>query len=614
MTTQTPPYRKLAEELLLSHTSLNDAGDQLVTTINPLIAEYRKVLNDGLTGQTAQKKHIIIAGAGIAGMLSAKLLKEYGHDVTILEANESRVGGRIKTFHNGDGKSLFSDDKQYGEAGAMRFPASHPLLNDYFDKYELPTQPFYLVDVDQQSQQDNTNPGTRLYNTSIRCNSIQQRKNEYNAQGEPRLEMNRGFNGSTEEKTAAQLLDAAFDPVRDLYSDQKTIVQGGEDVVVRVDKPYEEWLNGWAKVIELYDEYTVRRYLKEVTQLEESTIELIGTIENLNSRMPLSFIHSFLGRSDINPDNVYKEVKGGSWHITEVLRKDILGAGVEIKFNHRITHLDYDDGANNDGKHAANRGSAVSIRSVKEQDAQGDIVENLAVTGDLMIISIPFSSLRFVRTDPDFSYGKRRAIMELHYDAATKVLLEFNQRWWEFSSKQEWIDGINAPDLPQADKDKYLSSLEAEDWTVTDARGGGSVTDNPNRFMYYPSHRVEGSDGGVILSSYTWADDARRWDSMGDDDRYGFALRGMKLLHGEAITAFYTGHEFAQTQSWARSPYAFGEAAVFQAGQFSNLHPNIPTPEGPIHFSGEHTSVKHAWIEGSLESAIRTALEIHRLG
>jgi thiamine pyrophosphate-dependent enzyme len=30
--------------------------------------------------------------------------------------------------------------------------------------------------------------------------------------------------------------------------------------------------------------------------------------------------------------------------------------------------------------------------------------------------------------------------------------------------------------------------------------GGGSVTDNPNRFIYYPSHPVPGSPGGVVLA------------------------------------------------------------------------------------------------------------------
>jgi monoamine oxidase len=29
------------------------------------------------------------------------------------------------------------------------------------------------------------------------------------------------------------------------------------------------------------------------------------------------------------------------------------------------------------------------------------------------------------------------------------------------------------------------------------------------------------------------------------------------------------------------------------------------------YFAGDHTSLKHAWIEGSLESAVRAALEVH---
>jgi monoamine oxidase len=45
--------------------------------------------------------------------------------------------------------------------------------------------------------------------------------------------------------------------------------------------------------------------------------------------------------------------------------------------------------------------------------------------------------------------------------------------------------------------------------------------------------------------------------------------------------------------------------------QLTNLHEAISMVEGPVHFAGEHTSLKHSWIEGALESAVRTALEVN---
>lgn len=130
--------------------------------------------------------------------------------------------------------------------------------------------------------------------------------------------------------------------------------------------------------------------------------------------------------------------------------------------------------------------------------------------------------------------------------------------------------------------------------------------------MYFPSHPVDGSTGGVVLASYSWSDDAARWDSMDDKERYDYALRGLQAVYGKRIEAFYSGR--GQTQSWLRNRYAFGEAAVFTPRQFTELQPSIPTPEGPVHFAGEHTSLKHSWIEGALESAVRAALEITAQG
>ncbi|WP_416367441.1 FAD-dependent oxidoreductase [Nocardia terpenica] len=35
------------------------------------------------------------------------------------------------------------------------------------------------------------------------------------------------------------------------------------------------------------------------------------------------------------------------------------------------------------------------------------------------------------------------------------------------------------------------------------------------------------------------------------------------------------------------------------------------TVEGRVHFAGDHTTLKSAWIAGALESAVRAALEVH---
>jgi hypothetical protein len=97
---------------------------------------------------------------------------------------------------------------------------------------------------------------------------------------------------------------------------------------------------------------------------------------------------------------------------------------------------------------------------------------------------------------------------------------------------------------------------------------------------------------------------------MDDKERYAFALRGLQQVHGNRVEAFYTGR--GQTQSWVRNRYAMGEAAVFAPRQLTQLHRAIPTIEGPLHFAGEHTSLKHSWIEAALESSVRAALASYR--
>ena len=552
-------YDSLAREILML-----DKKNQ------SLIPQYMSIIGNGLPRATVvpQRKDVIVLGAGIAGLLTGKLLKDAGYNVTILEANGNRIGGRIKTFRSQAGQpSPFSDPRQYAEAGAMRIPTTHPLVTQLVKKFKLKTQPFYNVDV----AKDNTE---HVFGTWLSVNGIQVRARDYNAGKLPLNQRSLGFpvSGAYQNLTASKLLDAALNQPSKLTD---------------LRLPIAQQIEGWKKIIANYDDYSMYRYLSDIYS-DETVVQYIGTLQNLTSRFFLSFLHSFIDTLYINPTTQYFELVGGNWQLPYAFLPELSD---HIVMNARAVEIRWADKAMHRGQ------PGIYVRTVNEPAKDTSVPADQSryereFTADYLVIAIPFSSLRFVNVSPLFSYPKRRAITELHYDAATKVLLEFSERFWEWD-ETEW------------------QRMLGTEYRGHNSYGGGSITDTPNRFIYYPSHKPAGSrGGGVILASYTWADDANRWDSIPDSDRYRFVLQDLINIYGSAIERFFTGH--GQTQSWMEDFYAFGEAAVFTPGQFTELHPAIPTPEGPIHFAGEHTSLKHAWIEGAIESAIRVALEIHQ--
>ena len=78
--------------------------------------------------------HVIVVGAGLAGLCAAYELERRGHRATVLEADKRHIGGRVRTLRFANGL--------YGEAGAMRIPLRHETTRHYIKSFGLPLRHF----------------------------------------------------------------------------------------------------------------------------------------------------------------------------------------------------------------------------------------------------------------------------------------------------------------------------------------------------------------------------------------------------------------------------------------------------------------------------------------
>lgn len=522
------------------------------------LAYLRTLIDTGLP-KTVAPKRVLVIGAGPAGLTAANLLADAGHQVTVLEANGSRTGGRVKTF-----RGVFTDPNLYAEAGAMRLPSAHPMVLALADKLGLRRRQFHNADVAPEARSAAVTP------VVYRSFTGEQWTNGPAAEFRPPPAAGRSLidtNGRIVSRAA--------------YADDPTTVHSGfgvglttpartalDHALRRTEVP-DDWsierrIESWAKVFNTYEDYSTHRYLME-HGWSLGHFAAVGTLENLTSRLHYGVISAMVDHTLIRPDASYWELEGGTATLTDALTRKL---GPAVHQGKRMTHIEQTD-----------RGVKVwTTAETGNEHTDGQPVDPIeSFEGDYVILAIPLTATRFCTFDPPLSYPTRRAITELHHDAATKVLLEFKTRFWE-----QGPAGF---------------------------RGGGCVSDCPNRFTYFPSHVPE-SDGGVVLASYTWSDDAMRWDSLTDSERVHFALAGMRRMFGPRVDAEFTG--VGLSQSWQRARYALGEAVIPTPGQLHEHHAATRTIEGRIHLAGDHTSLKPAWIEGALESAVRTALEVHQ--
>ena len=495
-----------------------------------------EIIENGLPSAGEPRK-VAVIGAGMSGMVVASLLRRAGYEVSIFEAN-TRIGGRIKTIRSPFSPGLF------GEAGAMRLVTSYQLVFKYIEMFGLETFPF--INHDEKG------------NELIFVNGVRVTRNEYEADpdrlGFPTVGGERGrtaqdlWAGSETSEGALQPIQRIIDPAK-----------GGQAT-----------LANWATVIEQYGHYSVRGYLKEVAQYSEGAIEMVEVMLNLESRSNLSLIQQIVETLDHDPSSQYFGITGGMDRLPLAFADHLRCDGVQFHLNHMLVGLD----------------RAAAPVAMTFQAGEGQALNRPYGAGipapprhtkfeaDAVVLTVPFPMMRYLDVKPPFSQEKRKAIRELNYNAATKIFLEFDDRFWEKN------DGIF---------------------------GGQTITDLASRFIYYPSTGFRDDGGGVVISSYVWATEARGWDSLTEKQRVELSLNDVARIHGDYIRDHFV---VGTSQSWLVDDFSMGEAAMLAPGQIQELEGTIPFPEGDVYFAGDATSFKIAWIEGAIEAGIRVALQI----
>ena len=201
--------------------------------------------------------------------------------------------------------------------------------------------------------------------------------------------------------------------------------------------------------------------------------------------------------------------------------------------------------------------------------------------GDWVICTIPFGVLNRLDIHDAFSNQRLRAIQGVNYDPSTKVIGRSPNRWWES------VDGIY---------------------------GGGSMYDTQMGSTWYPADNTA-QDANVtnaeslFLASYTWGQLARRIATVPDDQLDDVMRQELGRIH----TSIESTPNLYSTEirwAWDQVPTQSGAYAFFMPGEQYRFYQDMVGPDGRIFLTGEHVSHTHSWIQGALESAIRTIDEI----
>ena len=316
--------------------------------------------------QSLTAKHIIVVGAGLAGLCAAYELNASGHDVTLLEA-QTRPGGRVQTLRDP------FDDGLFAEAGASRIPTSHDLTLGYARNFGLTLIPFEPADI----------PSVRY--------AYGQRST---IQPSAPFEWPSGIAADQKRLTPADIRRQYIAPLVDTITDPFSAT----------------WM---PESLRKYDRVTRDEYLRG-----QGVSEAVLHMMNLGYT-PVARFRSFLDvlhenavnrelsrRADTENEQILK-IEGGNDRLPRAFADRLTG---HIRYGCPVLRIEHDT-----------RGARVYFRNGRSVESS---------VADYVVCAVPFSTLKSVAFSPALTAEKRSAIARLPYESVTRIYLQSRERYW----------------------------------------------------------------------------------------------------------------------------------------------------------------------------------------
>lgn len=490
-----------------------------------------------------KEARIGIIGGGLAGLSAAFELRKLGANITIFDATDDRIGGRVYTHY-------FDEEKRYyGELGAIRIPISHETTWHYINKLKLNTNPFV---------QSNPNTFVYVHDTRVRNDSEGMNIQE---------KIYPKYNLSQRER------DTPWPELYD-YAINHSLIKLNTQIRKEILEILPNYSPEYLELINMSN-----RQVFEGLGLSQEAINLISSVDPLTGGiLYFSYAEILQEMYPLDFDTLY-QVAGGNANLPLAFYKSLVSKHpVEYDniSDNSIGEVRFKLGNYVNGIYKTDDSEKVILKYRSKQSSQ-DLLEVF----DYVVCAIPYTTLREVEIKPLFSNRKMQAIREFNYLDAARVLLFCKKRFWEENKEYGGIiGGISYTDLPIQTifypSDHALSNAESK-----------CTSDEPG-----------------VLIIYNFNQDSIRVGNMSLERILELVKRNVEKVHGlpqgylDTVVAGYKILHW-NTQEWFKGAVAMGLPEQKRIFSFNMLKPEY---NNRIFFAGEHTTATHAWMQGALYS------------